>query len=124
MKTLVRYEPRKEVIIHEYAEYKSPQEMVTILTGGLPPGGIFTGLRWANGVLFDFHALPLNEVTTKEIIEGKLHWDYVSFTSMPKYQDRLVSDQGTTATIMNVSSNPTFAIITEFIKERFLKSRK
>jgi len=120
MKTMVRYEPRKEVIIHEYAKYDSPEDFISASIKGLPPGSVLTALRWVDGVLLSFRSLPINTITTKELIEGRLHWDYVSFAPMPEYRDQIVADTGITLVITNVSNNPVFTQIAEFIKKKFL----
>jgi len=123
MKTGVRYEPRKEVIIHEYTSYDSAEDLINTSAMGVPPGSFLTMLRWVNGVLLSFSALPINEVTAKELIEGRLHWDHVSFAPMPEYKDKIIAGTGVTFHIRNVSNNPVFATIAEFIKEEFLKPK-
>jgi hypothetical protein len=121
LKTLVKYEPRKEVIIHEYTKYDSDEDLISAAIRGLPTGSVLTALRWVDGVLLSFNALPINEVTTKELIEGRLYWDHVSFASMPEYKDQIITKTGITVVIGNVSNNPVFAAIAEFIKKEFLQ---
>jgi len=118
---MVRYEPRKEVIIHEYTKYNSPEDFISNFVKGLPTGSVLTALKWVNGVLLSFNALPTNAVTTKELIEGRLHWDHVSFAPMPEYQDQIITEKGVTVVIRNVGNNPIFLAIAEFIKEKFLQ---
>jgi len=120
MKTEVRYEPRKEVIIHEYTPYDSAEDLINASATSIPPGSFLT-VRWVNGVLLSFSALPINEVTTKELIEGRLHWDHVSFAPMPEYRDQIIAGAGVTFRIRDVSNNPVFAAIADFIKKEFLK---
>jgi len=120
MKTEVRYEPRKEVIIHEYTPYDSAEDLINASATSIPPGSFLT-VRWVNGVLLSFSALPINEVTTKELIEGRLHWDHVSFAPMPEYRDQIIAGAGVTFRIRDVSNNQVFAAIADFIKKEFLK---
>lgn len=120
MKTVVKYEPRKEIIIHEYTKYDSPEEFISASVKGLPTGSVLTALRWVDGVLLSFRALPINTVTTKELMEGRLHWDHVSFAPMPEHRDQIITKTGVTVVIGNVSKNPVFVTIAEFIKEKFL----
>lgn len=120
MKTEVRYEPRKEVIIHEYTRYNSAEELINASVKGLPAGSVLTALRWVSGVLLAFSAMPINTVTTQELIEGRLHWDHVSFASMPEYREQIINDTGITVVISNVSGNSVFVEIAEFLKKRFL----
>lgn len=119
--TKVRYEPRKEVIIHEYTRYNSSEDFINASVKGAPPGAVVTALRWADGVLLSFSALPINEATTKELIEGKLHWDHVSFAPMSEYQDQIVTTNGITVVIRDVSNNSVFDAIAKFIKQEFLQ---
>jgi hypothetical protein len=119
MSIKVRYEPRKEVIIHEYSKYDSSEEFINNSVMGAPPGAVVTALKWVDGVLISFSALPINEVTSKEIIEGRLHWDHVSFAPMPEYKEQVVTPNGITVIIRDVSNNPVFKRIAEFIKENF-----
>lgn len=121
MKPLVRYEPRKEVIIHEYTRCETVQDLVR--SAGAPLGTtVFITLRWASGIAMIFSALPMNEITTKEIIEGRLHWDHVSFAPMEKFQPKVHDESsGVTASVVDVSGNATFFAIAEFIKAKLLK---
>lgn len=116
---MVKFEPRKEVIIHEYSKYDSHEEFISASLKGIPPGSVVTALKWVDGVLLTFRVLPTNIVTTKELIEGRLHWDHVSFAPMPEYREQIVADTGITVIISNVSNNPVFMEIAKFIKERF-----
>jgi hypothetical protein len=117
----VKYEPRKEVIIHEYTKYDSSEDFINTSVVGAPPGTVVTAFRWVDGVLLTFNAMPANEITSKELIEGRLHWDHVSFAPMPEYREQIVTTNGITVVIRNVSNNPVFDIIAKFIKGEFLK---
>jgi hypothetical protein len=121
MKIEVRYEPRKQVIIHEYTKYSSSQELIDSSTKGLPAGSVLTALRWVGGVLLAFNAMQTNQVTTQELIEGRLHWDHVSFASMPEYLEQIITNTGVTVIIQNVSGNPVFVEIAKFLKKEFLQ---
>jgi hypothetical protein len=120
MKIEVRYEPRKEVIIHEYTKYDSYQELIDASTRGLPAGSVLSALNWVGGVLLAFNAMQINPVTTQELIEGRLHWDHVSFASMPEYQQQIITTAGVTVVIGNVNGNPVFAEIAKFLRKEFL----
>jgi hypothetical protein len=121
MKIEVRYEPRKEIIIHEYTKYDSYQELIDASVKGLPAGSVLTALRWVGGVLLAFSAMPINTVTTQELIEGRLHWDHVSFASMPEYQEQVITNAGVTVVMGNVSGNSVFAEIAKFLRKEFLQ---
>lgn len=119
--TEVRYEPRKLVIIHEYTKYDSAEDFVNESVRGAPTGSVITALKWVNGVLLTHSAMAHSETTAKELIEGRLHWDHVSFASMPRYQHQIVTPNGVTVIIRDVGGNPVFGAIAEFIKKEFLK---
>ena len=121
MTTKVRYEPRKEVIIHEYTKYNSSEDLINSIVIGAPPGAVVTALKWVNGVLLFFNAMPINEVISKELIEGRLHWNHVSFAPMPQYEARIAASNGVTVVINDVSNNPVFEAIAEYMKESFLR---
>jgi len=122
MKPTVKYIPRKEVIIHEYTKYNSSDDFINALTKGAPAGSIVNVLKWVDGVLLSFRPLPMNEVIIKALIAGTLYWDHVSFAPMPEYQDQIITQNGVTVVINNVSGNPVFVAIAEFIKKEFLKT--
>jgi len=118
MKPKVRYEPRKEIIIHEYTKYDSPEELIDSLVRGAPAGSI-AALRWADGVLLSFNALPNDPITTKEILEGRVHWNHANFSLMPQYKEQIITKSGVTIVIGDVSKNSSFQAVAEFIKENF-----
>jgi hypothetical protein len=120
MKPTVRYEPRKEIIIHEYTKYDSPDEFIESLVLGIPAGSI-AQLRWVDGVLLSFNAFPSDSVTTKENLEGRIHWNHVNFALLPEYKEKIITKSGVTVIIGNVSKNPSFQAVAEFIKENFYK---
>jgi len=122
MKTIVKYEPRKEVIIHEYTKYINSDELINASIRGLPTGSVLTALRWVDGVLLSFSSLPINDVTSKELIEGRLHWDHVSFAPMSQYHDQIITGTGVTVIIARADNNPVFRVIAEFLKDTFLRS--
>ena len=121
MKPNVRYEPRKEIIIHEYTKYDSEQEFIDSMVRGIPAGSTTT-LRWADGVLLSFSAFPPDSVTTKENLEGRIHWNHVNFALMPEYKEQVITKSGVTVFIGDVTKNSSFQAVAEFIKNNFYKS--
>jgi hypothetical protein len=114
VKPRVRYEPRKEIIIHEYTHYDSENELVNSLVQGLSAGSTAT-LRWAEGVIFSFNAFPADPLIIKENLEGRIHWNHVSFAPMPQYRQQIITPSGVTVFIRDVSTNPSFQAAAEFI---------
>ena len=113
----VKHTPRKEVYIHEMAMYDSVEDMLDTLTVGAPPGVIREPMRWVNGILLTFTAIPANnEFTVKERSEGILRWDHVSFAPMKKYEEGIGLSNGVSLNIIDVSNNETFVAIGKFLK--------
>ena len=114
----VKHEPRKEIILHEMSKFDTAQELVDFVTKGIqrstPP------IQWINGVLFVFNAMLITDEISKELIAGKLHWDYVAFAPLKEYRESMndTSNQ-TTVPIQNVSRNETFQAIGQFLKNQF-----
>jgi hypothetical protein len=118
MKPKVRYEPRKEIIIHEYTKYDSPEEFVENIARGAPAGSMIAS-RWVDGVLLMFVPFPNDPVTTKEFLEGRVHWNHLNFAFMPEYKEQIITESGVTLVIGDVSKNSSFQAIAEFVKEKF-----
>ena len=120
--TEVVYEPRKRVIIHEYSYYDSVEDLIIGAFGNAPPGSNIGPLKWVDGIVLTHSALPMTDSVTKEILEGKLHWNHVSFAPMEEYVSNLhLSDSRITVNIINVSANLIFTNIATFLKENLMK---
>lgn len=119
--TTVKYSPREEVIIHELIPYDTPEELVSYLTHGLP--GPFPPLNWVEGLVLSFKALPHTDEVSKEIMEGKLHWDSCFTAPMPEFQNAIIINEGMiTVNVLDVSANPTFRAIGKTLREEILPS--
>jgi hypothetical protein len=117
----VEYQPRKKVIIHEYSHYDNVEELLRNSFVSAPPGAEVGPLKWVDGIVLVNTTYPMRDTVIKELIEGRLHWDHVSFAVMPEYLPNIhLNDPRITANLINVTSNPTFRIIAEFIRENFL----
>jgi len=117
----VKHDPRKEVIIHEISKFETPQELVNHITKGargpVPP------LQWTGGVVLTFNAMPITDHISKEITEGKLHWDYCACALMEEYQDNMNNSENTAVvSIQDVSINETFVLIARFLRDEILNS--
>ena len=119
--TEVSYEPRKKVIIHEYSYYDSVEALVRCGFAGAPPGSSVI-IRWVDGVVLSQNTYPMTDSITAELIEGRLHWDHVSFAPMEEYQASLsFANLAITVTVIDVSVNPVFCDIAKFIKKNLMK---
>jgi len=121
MVIIVKHEPRKEVIIHEMSIYSSPEELANKMTIGIPQGALPPLLKWVDRVVMTFTTLNQTDFITKEIAEGKLHWDHVSIASMEEYRQTIVlPERAITVDVTDVSANETFQAIGKFLREEFL----
>ena len=119
--TEVTFEPRKKVIIHEYRRYDSVEALIRCGFAGAPPGSNVI-VRWVDGIVLSHNTYPMTDFVTKELIEGRLHWDHVAFAPMEKYQESLsFAHLPITVTVVDVSVNPVYCDIGKFIKETLLK---
>jgi hypothetical protein len=119
--TEVTYEPRKKVIIHEYSHYDSVEALIRCGFAGISPGSNVI-VRWVDGIVLSHNAYPMTDSVTRELIEGRLHWDHVAFAPMEQYQESLsFANLPITVTVVDVSVNPVFCDIAKFIKEKLMK---
>ena len=109
-------QPRKQVIIHEYVKYNTAEDLVKSATLGFPPGSVIGPLNWADGVLMSFVPYPINmEITIKELMQGRVHWDQLSFALLDTCAQ--VRTDNATATVRDVSNHSTFKAIAKFVRE-------
>ena len=100
------------------SKFDTVQELIDFVTKDIqrqaPP------MQWINGVLFVFNAMLITDEINKELIAGKLYWDYVAFAPLKEYCENMnnTSNQ-TTVPIQNVSHNETFQAIGQFLKNQF-----
>jgi len=115
----VKHEPRKHVIIHEMGQYDSVQQLVDLMTAGIPQGALPPTLRWVDGIVLWFNAIPpTTDFMAKEREKGILHWDHVSFTRTKKFQEQVVSKNNIVVDIVDVSKNETFKAVSKFLKKK------
>jgi len=115
----IAYEPWKKNIIHEMVQ--CDLKMLTHLhTLGVQPGQLGRPINWANGITFEQSVMPPTEEIVKEQIDGKIHWSYLMFASMPIYQQVFtIPEDNNKIPIIDLSSNPFFRDIVEWIRQRF-----
>ena len=117
----ITYKPWDEIIIHEAIEY-SAEELVRLVSVGVPPGGIGHSLLWANGIAFKHEALPQVSEVVREQLEGRLHWAYVMFAAMPQCRDYIIIEEtNVRIPIINVSNNPVLRETAEWMRQQLQK---
>lgn len=114
----IQYEPFKEIVIMQCTKFETPEELARFT--GIVAGGKTAGIYWAEGVAFIYFPLHVDtETTAKAIIEQKrIYWTFVSYALMTKYQGRLETKDKLIIPIINMSSNPLFRRVAQWLKNR------
>ena len=84
---------------------------------GVQIGGIAPPLFWVDGILLRFSGIAQTETIVKEMLEGTVHWDGVSFALMPDYKRQAVLENNIIIPIINVSENKSFKEVAKFLKK-------
>ena len=117
----VTFKPWDEVIIHE-SIYYSFEDIVKLVSLGVQPGGLAQPLKWAEGVVFTNAGMPPTDEVIKEQLEGKIHWNSVSWALMPKCQDFIpIKDINAKIPIVDVSTNSVLCTVARALKEQAKK---
>ena len=120
--TEVEYQPRKRVIIHEYSRYETLESLVRSAFGSAPPGSTVSTLKWVNGVVLSHSSFPMTDEIIRELLDGRLHWNHVSFAPLEEFRQNYHDpDLRITVTIVNVSTNSVFEAIGNFIREEWIE---
>ena len=111
------FEPWNTVVIHEIVRYDI-QDLVQRQGLGVQAGQLGRGINWANGVAFRHSTIPATDEIIQEQLQGKIHWSYLAFALLPKYQRAFVIPEGNiTIPIIDVSGNAIFREMAEWIKK-------
>ncbi|MEA2090220.1 MAG: hypothetical protein U9O89_05625 [Thermoproteota archaeon] len=114
----IQYEPFKEIVIMQCTKFAAPEELARFT--GIIAGGKTAGIYWAEGVAFIYFPLHVDtETAAKALIEQKrVYWTFVSYALMPKYQKRLETKEKLIIPIVDMSSNPLFRKVAQWLKSR------
>lgn len=100
----VTFKPWEEVIIHE-ATHHSLDNIVTLSSMGVQPGGLAMPLQWAEGVVFRTTPMPPTDEVVKESLQGKVHLISVLWAFMPEYKDVIpIKEISAKIPVVNVSA--------------------
>ena len=117
----VTFKPWEEVIIHE-SIYYSLQDLIRLCSIGVGPGGLAHPLRWAEGVVFRFSAMPPTDEVVRETLQGKIHWNVVEWALMPKYKDVIpIRDINAKIPIINVTPTTALRDVAKVLKKQVPK---
>ena len=113
------YQPWKKIIIHEVVKFPL-QHFLSTHTLGIQQGGIGRPLVWVKGIIFEKGGIPDTDDIVKEKVEGKLHWNYLHYAILEKYQPEFKITQGNIRIpVVNVSKNRIFREMAEWVKNNF-----
>jgi hypothetical protein len=112
----VTFRPWEEVVIHESIQY-SLDNLVTMRSLGVPPGGLGGRLLWAEGVAFSHAAMPPTEDIIKEMLKGYVHWNSVEWALMPEFKTFIeIPQTKVRIPVLNVSTNETLSDVANALK--------
>ncbi|NWF87388.1 hypothetical protein HXY32_06240 [Candidatus Bathyarchaeota archaeon] len=114
----VKYEPFEEIVIMECNFFATPDEIARFTS--VIAGGKLAGLYWAEGVVFLYFPLPAStETAAKELIENKrVYWTFLGYAMMPKYQPTIETKEKMIVPVVDMSSNPMFKKVANWLKEQ------
>ncbi len=119
----VKFEPFKEIVVMERNYFSTPDDIARFIS--VIAGGKLSGLYWAEGVIFLYFPLPAStEIAAKALIEDKrVYWTFVGYALMPKYQPTIETKEKIIVPVIDVSSNPMFRKVANWLKEQRKKLR-
>ena len=114
----VRYEPFKEIVVMQRNLFSSPDFMARFAS--IIAGGKTAGLYWAEGVVFLYFPLPAStETAAKALVESRrVYWTFVGYALMPKYQPIIETKEKIMVPVIDMSSNPMFRKVANWLKEQ------
>lgn len=114
----VKFEPFKEIVVMERNYFSTPDDIARFIS--VIAGGKLSGLYWAEGVIFLYFPLPAStEIAAKALIEDKrVYWTFVGYALMPKYQPTIETKEKIIVPVIDVSSNPMFRKVANWLKEQ------
>jgi hypothetical protein len=120
----IRYEPFKEIVIMQCTKFEATEDLARFT--GIVAGGKTAGMYWAEGVAFIYFPLHVDtEIAAKALIENKrVYWTFVSYALMPKYNNRLETKEKLIIPILDMSSNPLFRKVSQWLKSREQKDKE
>lgn len=111
---IVEYKPVQKIVLYEILHYELDHfiEQVIKFTQGSPV------LKWCNGVLFTSEMMPYTPDIISDRLEGILHWNYIEFAYMDKFQATVLSRDGRPVTVVDVSTNTAIIDVTRWLKKQ------
>jgi len=113
----ITYKPWEEIVIREVIEY-SLDEIIATQTVGVPTGQLSQPLLWAEGIVFRKSGMIPSPELAKENLEGRIHFNNISWTPMPDYENFIeISATKVRIPIVNVSANAILSEVAKWLKQ-------
>ena len=112
----VEYKPVQKIIVHEAIKHDLPDFLRMKAVPG-PQGTPPIPVKWCEGVLFEFGALPNTpELVNERARDGVIHWAFIEFAEMPQFQNLVTHpDTQVQLRVIDVSNNSAMAdVIRDF----------
>lgn len=119
----IRFEPWKELVIHEVLERQWNDWADAIINNLKAGGGGIPTLSWADGIVFQVAPLPPTEKVVEEQMKGTLHYSNVTFALKSNYEKSVRKEQWT-INLQDVSHNSIFAKLAVDLKKQSKLSEK
>ncbi|MGB9134244.1 MAG: hypothetical protein WCC63_01455 [Candidatus Bathyarchaeia archaeon] len=113
----IRYEPFKEIVVMEQTQFPTYEDLARFTS--IIAGGKTAGVYWTNGIAFIYFPLSINtETAAKELVEkGRVYWAFLSYAEMPVYKPLIETKEKMQVPVLDMSANPLFQKVTEWLKK-------
>ncbi len=108
-------EPWKRLVIHEIIEHRFDDFVQMVASQNRAVGGGIPTISWANGIVFQWGALPDTESVIQEKLKGTLHCGSVIFAIKEKFEKQIIREN-VTINFNDVGVNEIFAKLAETLK--------
>jgi hypothetical protein len=117
----ITFKPWEELMIHESIHY-SLEDLVKLCSIGVQPGALGPPLRWAEGVVFLTQPMPPTNEVVKESLDGRIHWNSVSWALMPAYKNIIpISEINAKIPVIDVSRTAILCEVAKALAEQVSK---
>lgn len=111
------YKPLKEIIIIDYSQYPSPNDLAEDMAMVMKMGQAIA-LLWTEGVVFlPAMASTDTEKMAEEFLNGRSYWHSVTFALMSNYAENL-KVRGVEVPVVNVSHNTVMREVARWLKSK------
>jgi hypothetical protein len=116
----IKYQPWKELVLHEIIEYEADELFKFFVTGAkASQAGVIPSLGWAGGVVFSHSPLPDTEEVVQEKLNGTIHYSSVIFAVYPEYRPEINVDMSGNRFPIRLTKivNPVLLELAKYLRE-------